>query len=306
MPTIQLTVLFATRNGEHVLPRTLEGFRRAAPPAVPWKLVVVDNASGDSTPAILSSFKPYLPLEVLDQPTAGKNRALNTAVEAIEGRLVVITDDDAIPASSFLDAWARYLDRCGDFGLFGGRIEPLFEVPPPQWLLKSRLHFAQMFAERDLPEGPVDPGEIYGGNMAVRAGIFERGFRFDEDIGPVGDDPSYRMGSEVDFCRRVARSGIACWFAREPRVQHIVRPHQYAETAWASRAYRLGRGRARLMQQEGKLVAPTVTLLDWLTMLSPLPQHRFRGLCAYHIARGFKDECAGRSAGATTGLPPLR
>jgi glycosyltransferase involved in cell wall biosynthesis len=296
MQAIQLTVLFATRNGEYVLPRTLDGYRRAVPPRVPWKLVVVDNGSSDQTPAILNSFKRHLPLEVLQQPKAGKSRALNTGLEAIEGKLVVISDDDAIPAPSFLNAWERYLGRCAEFGLFGGRIEPLFEVPPPRWMRKTRSYLATMFAERDLPEGEVEPGDIYGPNMAVRAAIFERGFRFAESIGPNSEDPEYPMGNEVEFCRRVARSGILCWFAREPQVQHIVRPQQYSESAWVGRAYRLGRGRAHLMWEQGSLQAPKVTWADRLAMISPLRQHRFRGLRAYHLARGFNDECARRGA----------
>jgi hypothetical protein len=201
-----------------------------------------------------------------------------------------------IPAPSFLTAWERYLGRCGEFGLFGGKIEPLFEVPPPKWLRKSRSNYAMMFAERDLPEGGIEPGDIYGGNMAVRTAIFERGFRFAENIGPNGDDPEYPMGSEAEFCRRVAQSGVFCWFAREPSVQHIVRSEQYTESAWVERAYRLGRGRAHLMWEQGRLEAPRVTLADRLAMISPLRQHRFRALRAYHLVRGFNDECARRRA----------
>jgi GT2 family glycosyltransferase len=162
-----------------------------------------------------------------------------------------------------------------------------------------------MFAERDLPDGAVDPGEIYGGNMAVRAAIFERGFRFSEDIGPNRDHPKYPMGSEVEFCRRVARSGVACWFAGEPKVHHIVRPYQYSSQAWADRAYRCGRGRAQLMWEEGNVRwPPRVTLVDRLAMISPLPKQRFRALSAYHLARGFHDECARRrEAGSGVSKP---
>ena len=43
MGGVQMTVLMATRNGEHVLPRTLGGYRRVSPPSLGWKLIVVDN-----------------------------------------------------------------------------------------------------------------------------------------------------------------------------------------------------------------------------------------------------------------------
>ena len=134
---IDLTVLIATRNGEHVLPRTLNGYRRLAVPSVGWKLLVVDNASTDATPDIVGSYKQDLPLDLLRQPVPGKSRALNTGLAAVEGRLVVLADDDAVPAPGFLDAWAEYLERKGCYGLFGGSIEPLFEVPPPKWLIEN-------------------------------------------------------------------------------------------------------------------------------------------------------------------------
>lgn len=57
-----------------------------------------------------------------------------------------------------------------------------------------------MFAKRDLPEGPVEAGAIYGVNMAVRRCVFEAGFRFDEIVGPNALDPNYPMGGETEFC----------------------------------------------------------------------------------------------------------
>ena len=90
-----------------------------------------------------------------------------------------------------------------------------------------------MFAHRDLPEGPINADEIYGPNMAVRTSIFDQGFRFDEKIGPNDADSDYPMGGETDFCWRVAQSGAGCWFAKEPLVQHIVRPEQLLLSIYA-------------------------------------------------------------------------
>ncbi len=82
---IPLTVLFATRNGGGVLPRTLEAYRRVESPSHAWKMVIVDNGSTDSTSAIIASFKNQLPIEMLHEPVAGKNRALNRGLTAVEG-----------------------------------------------------------------------------------------------------------------------------------------------------------------------------------------------------------------------------
>ena len=306
MTVIQLTVLIASRNGERVLPRVLAGYRSAVAPQVGWKILVVDNASTDTTPQVLNSFKRDLPLQILREPVPGKSRALNTGLQAVEGRFVVLSDDDAIPDPSFLTAWAGFLEREQDFDLFGGTIEPLFDGPVPQWLLGSRLRFAMMFGERNLPEGPTGPDEIYGGNWAVRASMFERGHRFNEALGPDGTDDYYPMGGETEFCRRVVRGGGRCWFASAPHVRHIVKPEMITAAGWAKRAYRLGRGRARQMWDTGQIgPKPTPTLwqtlyahgtagLQRLKTFSPSPHQRFENVTIYHLARGFRDECTSR------------
>jgi glucosyl-dolichyl phosphate glucuronosyltransferase len=295
MRKIEITVLMASRNGEHVLRRVLGGYREIKAPGVGWKLVIVDNGSTDSTSKIVDSFKRDLPIEVLQQPVPGKNRALNIGIAGVEGRFVIVTDDDAIPHSSFLTAWERFLEHERDCELFGGSIEPLFEIPPPNWMLETRLFFELMFSERDLPEGPIDAGEIYGPNMAIRRSVFDRGFRFDENIGPNALDPDYPMGSESEFCLRVASAGVKCWFAKEARVYHIVRAAQLMDSAWAKRAYRCGRGRAYQMWQRGEIFAvPAPSLTDRLAAFSPMAKHRMISMCALHLARGFRDECAKR------------
>jgi glycosyltransferase involved in cell wall biosynthesis len=292
MSNVQLTVLLATRNREHLLLRVLDGYRRAAKPPVSWKMVIVDNGSTDATATILESFQKVLPLEFMLEPVAGKNRALNKALLAVEGRLVAITDDDAVPSPAFLTAWTNYLDFDSDFGLFGGSIVPLFDVKPPRWLVASKFKFSMMFAERDLAEGPTDAGAIYGGNMAVSKTIFDRGFRFDERIGPNALDSDYLTGGETEFCGRVAQSGVKCWFAKEPLVQHIVEAKQLKLTTWAERAYRTGRGRAHQMRERGEIVMPPVpSFAERLSMFSPFAEQRFKSTCAYYLWRGFQDEC---------------
>jgi hypothetical protein len=207
-----------------------------------------------------------------------------------------MTDDDAIPSPTFLAAWAKFLDHGNDYKLFGGSIDPVFDVAPPRWLAESELRFAMMFAHRDLPEGPIDADEIYGPNMAVRTSILDQGFRFDETIGPNAADPDYPSGGESDFCWRVAQSGGACWFAKEPLVHHIVRPEQLILANWSRRAYRTGRGRAHQMRKRGVAInPPRLSLREWLSMFSPISRHQFDGLSAYHLRRGFREESARRN-----------
>jgi cellulose synthase/poly-beta-1,6-N-acetylglucosamine synthase-like glycosyltransferase len=300
----EVTVLFATRNGAHVLPRVLMAYRAAATVATNWKLVVVDNGSTDATAEILDAFRRELPLEILQHRPPGKNRALNAAIGAMEGELVVLTDDDAPPSPSFLLAWLTKARALPDYDLFGGTIGPVFESPAPRWLTRSQRALAMLFSERRLPEGETTWDQIYGPNMAVRKRILDSGFRFDERVGPDASNAKYPMGSESEFCRRVASAGVKCWFAAEPTVSHIVRAYQLMPAYWAARAHRSGRGRAFLLATDssGVPVLPshnlpagagkTEAVRDWLKTMSPLALQRFEGLCAKEFRQGFREEWA--------------
>lgn len=301
--SVAFSVLLATHNGEDVLARTLAGYVRANDPLIPWKLIIVDNASTDASSAVVQSFAGALPIELLKEQRRGKSRAINRAISAAEGEFVIITDDDAIPAPSFLVEWVNVLDVQREYELFGGRIEPLFEISLPKWLRDSRLHFDLMFAERDCPDGPINPEGIFGSNMAVRTSAFHRGLRFDENIGPQAGNGDYGMGNETDFCRRVASSGGKCWFARKPRVRHLIRAWQLTQASWAKRAYRHGRGIALWMdpaqQASVRAIARARSLswldrqifsrLPWLAALSRNRARSFANMVDFQIARGIED-----------------
>jgi len=295
-PSIELTIIVATRNGEQVLPQMLEGYCGAIRPSVGWKIVVADDGSTDSSREIVGSYSRHLPLELLTLPARGKSHALNCGINAVEGRYVIFADDDTIPGMYFLVAWLEAFQKRTDYGIFGGSIELRFEAPPPAWIMAASPTLAPVLGARHLSEGPIEWDDIFGGNMAVRRAVLEAGFRFDESIGP-GSGHGNRFGEDSEFCRRVAKAGVGCWFAKEPLVRHIVRPQQLTKEAWVERAYQIGRGRAYLMLRRGPFQHPQLTWRDRLKLLSPVASRRYESLFKYHLSRGFYEECA-RSAAA--------
>jgi len=243
-----LTVLIATYNGAKTLPEVLGTYCHLQAPPGGWKLVIVDNGSTDATSEIIHSFMDRLPLTYLFEPLQGKNAALNTGLSCVEGDLVVLTDDDVLPRFDWLVQLRLAADTHPSFPMFGGRVVLRWEVPPEQWIL-SCVKLGPVFSLTDpyWEEGPIIPGYVFGGNMAVRTRIFEMGYRFDSGIGPRGY--WYAMGSETELTRRLGKAGFDSWHCKEAVVEHMVRKSHMTPRWIFSRAIKFGRGMYRTEYQ---------------------------------------------------------
>jgi glycosyltransferase involved in cell wall biosynthesis len=256
-----LTVLFATRNRAQLLREVLETYCHLQDPRGGWKLVIIDNGSTDETAEIASSFRNHLPLQFVSESRAGKNVALNTGLEHVEGDLAVLTDDDTFPKADWLIQLRRAADDQLAFSMFGGVIEPRWETAPPPWVRWIRdAGPVYTLTDRSLREGPIPGVLVFGPNMAVRTAIFQSGVRFDPAIGPRGS--SYAMGSETEILLRLEKQGHRAWHVEHAVVEHFIRKEQLTKEWVLQRAKRWGRGRYRM--------SPTARL--WLGV----PRHLFR------------------------------
>lgn len=231
-----MTVVFATRDRADSVRRMLEALCLLESPEGGWKLVVADNGSTDSTLAVLDEYAPRLPLTLVREPAAGKNRALNKAIPELAGDLVVLTDDDVIPDTDWLVRLRQAAAAQAEATIFAGTVVPLWPALRPAFVCERAVNFSILYAQNAQPEGWCKPEVVFGPNMAVRASVFADGFAFAENVGPDNSRRTYIMGSETDFVERLAASGHRAFFVPAARVQHIVRPDQLTES-WILRRY---------------------------------------------------------------------
>jgi glycosyltransferase involved in cell wall biosynthesis len=245
MSSLDASVILATRNRADLLTQTLAHLARQVSGSATWELIVVDNRSTDATPAVAAEAATRLPLVLLQEPTPGKNRALNRALAVARGELLIFTDDDIIADPAWISSLVAAARRWPEAAIFGGRILLAFPPGTPDWL-KQPLHGAMNFARYDPrePEGPTEhlPN---GPNFAVRACALE-GLRYREDIGPQAG--AYAMGSETELIARLRGRGASMVYVPSATVQHVVQERQLTDRYLLGRSYRLGRGQVRTRQ----------------------------------------------------------
>lgn len=277
MSACEASVLIATRDRAGSLARTLACLARQQARDFAWELVVVDNGSRDETNALLDRSRSTLPLVVLSEPQAGKNRALNLALGSARGSLLVFTDDDITMGPGWLTALVEASRRYADASVFGGPIVPVFPASTPDWIRSPEFVLAsEAFGWR--PASVEGPSEVapFGANLALRARVFEDR-RFDERIGPAGS--RYAQGGEWELLMRLRRAGEVFVHVPQAQVEHAILPEQI-ERAWLrERAHRIGRGSARI---KGRRVPRSAA--GWLPLWARLGGAHARALLTRRLA----------------------
>lgn len=241
---MKISLLFASYNGEKTLPRMLDAMTRVMVPMGGLEIIAVDNASTDQTAEVMAAYSDRLDIKIISAPERGKNRALNRGLAHITGEVVVLTDDDIIPNTDWLLQMERCLIANPEFAIIGGRIKPNWPSDLPEYV-KRYVPLSMVFAitEEQQPDGPSDPQKIWGANMAVRSEVFDKGFRFDETVGPASGN--YIMGSETEFTARLAYEGYSCYFCNASVVEHIIRSNQFSKSWLWGRSLRSGKSYCR-------------------------------------------------------------
>ena len=294
-----LTVLVPSHNGGETLRRTMERLCELQTPTGGWKLIVIDNASTDGTDEIAHAYRARLPLLVLQEPQAGKNRALNRGLREAEGDLFVFCDDDMLPCRDWLVRWREVADMHSGFDLFAGIIEPEFPAGYERAAERPVEPGVAFGDNSHNPEGPCEPIAMFGANMAIRASVFRDGVEFDPDIGPNGSR-IYAMGSETELARRLGKMNFRCWFARGPRAKHIVRPEQLDPSSVFLRGYRSGKGSACMDQGHhyGPYRLRIKNLLRWslypLLMRYYSEKEAWQRQWEWAFDQGYEDGCRER------------
>jgi len=171
-----LSAVVCCYNSEHRLPETLGHLLNQKAAGFAWEIIVVDNASLDSTSAVaenilaekLSSEK----YKVVQESEPGLSSARKKGYQTAQYDYVLFCDDDNWLAENYFQLAFEILEQNPRIGILGGKGEAVFEKTKPYWFDTYQINFA--VGEQADSVSPLSFIETsYGAGFIVRKKIFE-------------------------------------------------------------------------------------------------------------------------------------
>jgi GT2 family glycosyltransferase len=224
-----VSVIIVTWNSAHYIRWCLDAVLSQQ---VDTRIIVVDNASSDSTIEILRTYGPRITLVTNDR-NVGFAVATNQGIELAIGQYLLLLNPDAVLQHQALAAMVELMEANPGWGVLGpqllnrdGSIQPSCrEFPRPAHFLYEITGLSTLF-----PRHPV-----FG---SWRMGYFDHRERRRVDqpmgacllvrrdvarlVGPLDDRRFPMFFNEVDWCYRVRQAGFETWFDPGPQVLHYL------------------------------------------------------------------------------------
>jgi GT2 family glycosyltransferase len=227
---LQISAVIVNYNAAGFILLTLESLRRALQD-INSEIIVVDNASGDGSPAGVQRFFPQVRL-IQNSRNLGFAAAGNIGLQQGRGEFIVLLNPDAVLAEDTVAILLDFMNRTPQAGAVGCRIldaggryspDARHSVPSPLTALWKQLGLqrlfpgSRVFGRYNLTYLPAD--EIYpldaisGSFMFLRRAALEQVGWLDEDY--------FMYCEDIDFCYRLNRGGWPVYYNPATTIIHF-------------------------------------------------------------------------------------
>lgn len=186
---VLLSVIIPAHRCAATLERALSALRESAPPGGPWEIIVVDDSSGDDTPAVAARLADAV--VPLGHGPHGPAFARNRGAEYARGELLVFVDADVCVHRSalagFVMAFRADPDVVAVFGAYDAAPAYTGLVSQYRNLLHHYVHLTN----------PGDASTFWAGCGAVRRQAFIAAGMFDERRYPRPQIEDIELGGRL-------------------------------------------------------------------------------------------------------------
>jgi len=229
-----------------------------------FEVVVVDDGSPEGLGALADDFAARMQVRVIRQENAGPSAARNNGVRHAAGELVALTDDDCVPAPTWLETLVAG-ERARPGSLVGGStrngLEDCLFSETSQWIIDMVYdHF-----NRDHEDAYF----FTSNNMLCSRQRYAEIGGFDESFTRAGAE-------DRDFCDRWRAAGWPLIWRPQATIEHR---HPQTLARFLGLHYRYGRG--AYLYHGRRRTRATGTMQDDLGFHAGLPMRIWNGMGRY-------------------------
>ena len=233
-----LSLVIPTHNRAPSLKRLLDSLLPLQQEAL-IEIVVVDNNSKDATAELAKSYGTLV--RYIFEGSTSFTRARHTGALHACGEVLVYLDDDVIVREGTLAAVEELFKRRPECGVASGKILPMFEQEPSEWVLELQRSF-NGWSLFDLGDKEVDTLSVPGPLMAIRKKVYEQVGGFPPDTLGVETNNAnktfkklYVGPGDYGFCRLCTDAGYKVVYNPKMSVYHVIPPVRLTREFWLSR-----------------------------------------------------------------------
>lgn len=238
----RLSVVIPVFNNPEGITQTLKELTKCIYSG-PVEIIVVDNASSDSTRDAIKKF----PVKYLFEKKPGSYAARNLGISHSRGEIIAFTDSDCWPDPDWINA--GYLAFKRDTSAVAGQIKFTYVTPQPN--IYEYLDSVKKLNQKAY----VKKGFAATANLFVRKSIFNTFGMFNENL---------KSGGDYEFCRRFTRVGEHLVYCPDAVIYH---PARKTLPQLIKKTRRIGQGQKTLIRM-GLLQHDRGSLLKLLPTIS--------------------------------------
>lgn len=235
----EITAVVCTYNRDKYLRKCLLSLVNQSLDAARYEIIVVDNASTDSTKKVCDEFTGHADFRYIYEPVQGLSKARNTGWSSAKSSYIGYLDDDAVADVQWLEKalWSFNNLLPGPDGLTGP-ISLDCETELPDWLEgEFQVTLGKVDWGKDCFPVNYDNEKIVGANCFFKKEILSHLGGFNEDLGRK--KKLLLSGEETQLQKKIEDSGGVIWYHPDVSVNHFV-PTERTSPAWFYKRYYWG------------------------------------------------------------------